>query len=405
MHTKPVKPQRAMSSRREFIVLIALMISIVAMTTDVMLPALEQIATDLGQSDPTRGHLVITVLFAGFAVGQLLVGPLADSFGRKPIVHASYAVFCMGSLMSLFAQDFNMLLAGRMLQGLGMSGPRIVSIAIVRDGYAGRGMAQIMSFVMAVFIIVPAVAPAIGQVLIALSGWRATFALLLGMALVSWVWFTIRQPETLPRIARRRLSLHNVMGGIKYICTNRQSLVYIIAVGLIFGPFLAYLSLAQEIFQNIYAKGTQFALWFGVAALAIGAASLVNSALVERWGMRFLSHIALIWVIVVSAILLVYSQINGMAPFGMFMAWLICAFFGMGMLFGNLNALAMEPLGDMAGLGAAVVGAFSTSLSLVIGYVMAQMFAGDPALLTGGFAVACIATLCLSVFGGRNEPA
>ncbi|MGJ8615557.1 MAG: multidrug effflux MFS transporter [Sulfitobacter sp.] len=387
---------KALTSRTEFIILIAFMISLVAMATDLMLPGLGMIASDLGQSDPNAGHLVISVLFAGFALGQLIVGPLSDCYGRRAVIHGSYTMFCAGAALSLFAASFEMLLLGRVLQGLGMAGPRIVSVAIVRDGYEGRAMAKIMSFVMAVFIIVPAIAPAVGQVIIALSGWRATFSFLLVMAALSWIWFSLRQPETLSLADRRVFTFKGVWQGIKMICQNRAALGYTICAGLIFGPFLAYLSLAQQIFQLSYDKGDAFAIWFGVAALSIGAASILNSALVERWGMKFLSNLALMWVILVAAIFMVVVLMSdGLPPFGFFMIWVIATFFAMGLLFGNLNALAMEPLGKMAGLGAAVVGSLATFISIPIGFAISENFNGGVGALVAGFGIVALAALLI----------
>ena len=389
-------------SRPEFIVLIAAMISLVAMTTDVMLPALSMIPNELGQDDPARGHLVISVLFAGFALGQLVVGPLSDSYGRRPVIHGGYLMFCLGTLLCLLAATFETLLMGRLLQGLGMAGPRIVAVAIVRDGYEGRAMARIMSFVMAVFIIVPAIAPAIGQMLISLSGWRATFTLLLIMAVITWIWFSLRQPETLPAEGRRALSLRNIAGGIAEIVRTPAAFGFTICSGIIFGPFLAYLSLAQQIFQDSYDKGEAFAFWFGAAALAIGAASILNSALVERWGMRFLSNIALCVVLVTASGFGAYivSQ-DGLPPFAMFMGWLMITFFCMGLLFGNLNALAMEPLGHMAGLGAAVIGALSTAIAIPVGFVISEIYSGNVTPLVFGFALAALAVLLVAQWASR----
>lgn len=389
-------------SRPEFIVLTALMISLVALTTDVMLPALSLIPIELGQDDPGKGHLVISILFAGFALGQLIVGPLSDSYGRRPVIHGGYLMFCLGTLMCLFARSFEMLLLGRLLQGLGMAGPRIVAVAIVRDGYEGRAMARIMSFVMAVFIIVPAIAPAIGQLLISLSGWRATFALLLGMAGVTWVWFSARQPETLLPQDRRALSLRNITGGIGEIVRTPAAIGFTICSGIIFGPFLAYLSLAQQIFQNSYDKGEAFALWFGAAALSIGAASIVNSSFVEKWGMRFLSNIALCVVVATATAFVGLILWQGsLPPFGLFMAWLMLTFFCMGLLFGNLNALAMEPLGHMAGLGAAVVGALSTAIAIPLGFVISDNYADNVTPLVAGFALAALAVLLVGQWASR----
>ncbi len=378
----------------EFIVLTALMISLVALTTDIMLAALVLIASDLGHPDPLDGHLIISVLFAGFAVGQLLVGPLSDSYGRKPVIHISYIVFCIGTLMCLLSRSFEVMLAGRLLQGIGMSGPRIIAVAIVRDGYAGRQMARIMSFVMAVFILVPAIAPSIGQILISYSGWRATFTLLLVMAGVTWIWFTLRQVETLPVQARRPLSVGNLTSDMKTILTTPAAIGYTVCAGMMFGPFMAYLSLAQQIFQSTYDTGLSFTLWFAVGAFSVGVAAIVNSALVERLGMRFLSNIALTGVILGGgAFGLLALTTGGLAPFGLFITWLVFNFFCMGLLFGNLNSLAMEPLGHIAGLGAAVVGALSTAISIPVGTLISENYTGNPELLTLSFASS--AALCL----------
>lgn len=391
-------------SRTEFIIMIALMISIVAMTTDVMLPALDQISADLGQTDDHKSHLVVSILFIGFAIGQLVAGPLSDSFGRRPVIHGGYVLFLIGTLVCLFAPTFDLLLAGRVLQGLGIAGPRIVAVAIVRDGYEGRGMAKIMSFVMAVFILVPAVAPSIGQVLITLSGWHATFVLLLIMASGTWIWFGLRQPETLARENRRKLSIKAIWQGIIVICKTRAAIGYTLCAGVIFGPFLAYLSLAQRLFQGIFDTGAAFSLWFGAAALAIGSASVVNSRLVERLGMRYLSNFALL----VSAtgsvsFLLLVVYLDGRPPFAMFIAWLMITFFCMGLLFGNLNALAMEPLGKMAGLGAAVVGSLSTVIALPLAYVLGEILSDTVTPLVAGFGIAATVTLLLSLWAGAKK--
>ena len=389
-------------SRTEFIVLIALMISLVAMTTDIMLPALGAMATGLGRADPSDGHLVITLLFAGFAIGQLGAGPLSDCYGRRRVIHCAYVLYCVGTVLCLFAPSFALLLTGRLLQGLGMAGPRIVSVAIVRDGFEGRGMARIMSFVMAVFILVPAIAPAVGQVVIGLAGWRATFTFLLLMAAVSWTWFALRQPETLALQDRRKLSLPSLWAGIVIIARTRAAIGYTVATGLIFGPFLAYLSLSQQIFQDSYDKGTAFALWFGIAALAIGASSVLNSALVERLGMRLLSNAALVTIALAATLGFTVAQLwDGLPPFALFMGWLLVTFFCMGLLFGNLNSLAMEPLGRMAGLGAAVVGALSTLISIPIGFTISETFSGGVSALVAGFGICSLLSLAVGYWANR----
>jgi DHA1 family bicyclomycin/chloramphenicol resistance-like MFS transporter len=378
----------------EFVTLLALMVSIVALATDIMLPALDVIGQDLGVADPNKAQLVISSLFLGFAIGQLLVGPISDSFGRKPVIYISYIVFAAGCILSMFADSFSIMLVGRVLQGLGAAGPRIVTIAIVRDGCEGRAMARIMSIVMSIFIIVPAIAPAIGQGVIVFSGWRGTFGLLLALAIVTYIWFALRQPETLAISDRRKFSLINIFSGVIEIFRSRIATGFTIAAGLIFGAFLGYLNSAQQIFQIAYQTGVYFALYFGIAAIAIGIASAVNARLVIRLGMRFLAHRAISGVTIVSILFLIpVVYYSGTPPFVLFMIWLVLTFFGMGVLFGNLNALAMEPLGHMAGLGAAFVGSLSTFISLPLGWVIGDSFDGSVLPLVAGFAVMGLGSL------------
>lgn len=380
----------------EFVILLALMVSIVAMATDIMLPVLDQIGRDLNVADPNDAQLVVTTLFVGFAVGQLLVGPLSDSFGRKPVVYAGYVIFISGCLLSIFATSFSVMLLGRVLQGLGAAGPRIVSISIVRDGYEGRAMARIMSIIMAVFILVPAVAPALGQAVASLAGWRSTFALPLVLAATAFTWFAARQPETLARDDRRAFSVANIVSGIVEACSYRIMIGYTVATGLIFGAFLGYLSSAQQIFTVTFGTGQHFPLYFAVAAISLGAASVMNSMLVMRLGMRLLTHRALVATSLFSAVFLVAAIfLGGVPPLWLFMAWLLAIFFCMGILFGNLNALAMEPVGHMAGLGAALVGSISTVISLPLGWVVGATFDGGVTSLVAGFAVCGLASLAV----------
>ncbi|KAB7614778.1 multidrug effflux MFS transporter [Amylibacter sp. SFDW26] len=383
-------------SLAEFTIMLAFMISIVAMSTDVMLPALSLIATDLELENLNDSHFTVSSLFLGFAFGQMFVGPLSDSFGRKPIVYISYIIFIVGCLLAIFATSFTVLLIGRVLQGIGAAGPRIICTAIVRDGFEGRAMARIMSFIMAVFIIVPAIAPAIGQGVIYISGWRATFVMLLAMAVISFLWFGLRQPETLPKAARREFSFKSVWSGVVEITKIRTAFGYAITTGFIFGPFLGYLGSAQAIFQETYGAGSYFALYFGMAALAIGSASLLNSALVMRFGMQFLTLCAILSGILISiTFLCIVASMSGVPPLWAFMMWLIPTFFCVGILFGNLNALAMEPLGDMAGLGSAFVGATSTIISLPIGLMISDQFSGTVMPLVLGFAIFNIIALMM----------
>ena len=244
----------------------------------------------------------------------------------------------------------------------------------------------------------PAVAPAIGQGVILLAGWRAVFWMLLAMAVIAWVWFALRQPETLSREARIRFSLHGLWLGLRHICGIRAAVAYTIAAGLIFGAFLGFLSSAQQIFQGIYGTGEAFPAWFAGCALCFGIASVVNARLVMRLGMRYLTIRSVLGLTGMSGLFLVLVLVSGgVPPFWSFMVWLAPTFFCLGIAFGNKNALAMEPLGDMAGLGAAVVGAVSTLVALPLGWLIGQGFDGGLTALVTGFTV--LGALCAVVIG------
>ncbi|MGB7205376.1 MAG: multidrug effflux MFS transporter [Anderseniella sp.] len=372
----------------EFVTMLAMMVSILAMSIDAMLPALDVIGRELNVENSNDTQLVVSAMFLGFAAGQIMAGPLSDSYGRKPVIYWGYVIFIIGCLMSMFAVSFEMMLAGRVAQGLGAASPRIVSLALVRDGYEGRAMARIMSIVMAIFILVPAIAPAIGQGVLLVANWRAIFALLLAMAVVAAFWFAVRQPETLAIDKRRPFSILNVLGGIREALGYRAMTGYTLAAGVIFGAFLGYLSSAQQVFQSTYNTGEWFVVYFGCAALAIGAASIFNSKVVERLGMRYMTWRAIIALTIMSVLFLLFCVTeNGLPTLSAFMLWLLAAFFCMGILFGNFNALAMEPVGHMAGLGAAIVGSVSTFISLPLGWAIGHAYDGTVLPLVAGFAI------------------
>ncbi len=376
--------------------MLALMVSLVALSIDAMLPALGEISSDLKLTDRNDAQLVVTMMFFGLAAGQIAAGPLSDSFGRKPVIYCSYVIFIIGCVLSMLATNFTVMLVGRFLQGLGAAAPRIVSIALIRDGYQGRAMARIMSMVTAIFIIVPAIAPAIGQGVLLVMHWRAIFGLILAIAMISLLWFAIRQPETLPLEARRPFSLANVAGGIREATSYRAMTGYTLTAGIIFGAFIGYLSSAQQVFQTAYGTGQWFVVYFGCAALAIGVASIFNARVVMRWGMQFLAWRALAGLTSISLLFIPVVLISeGLPPLWSFMAWLLIAFFCTGIVFGNFTALAMEPVGHMAGLGAAIVGSVSTFIALPLGWAIGTAFDGTVVPLVTGFAVS--GGLCMAV--------
>ena len=390
---------------REFVPLVALLMSLVALATDAMLPALPAIGRDLGAPHPNDIQFVVTALFLGLGLGQILYGPLSDRTGRKPAIYAGLAVFMVGCVVSIFAPTFEAMLAGRILQGIGVAGPRIVIMALIRDLYAGPRMARLMSFAMAVFILVPAVAPALGQGILWLWGWRAIFATFFATAAVAFAWLALRQPETLPADRRRPFSPRAVGGAVREILGIRTAVGYTLATGFAFSPFVAYLSSAQQIFQEAYRTGALFPLYFGVLALAIGGAALVNGRLVMKYGMRRLSNVAAGCITLVSLVAWAGAfAFDGLPPLWLFMSYLMAVFLCIGLLFGNLNALAMEPLGHVAGVGAAVVASLSTLVSVPLGGIIGQSFDGTMYVQVGAFAVfgaAMLAAMRWAEGGGR----
>lgn len=391
-------------SAPEFVTLLALMTSIVALATDIMLPALDRIGRELGVANPNDAQIVISALFIGFAVGQILAGPLSDAFGRRRIILVGYAIFIAGAALSMLTEDFTTMLIGRMLQGLGAAGPRVVATALIRDCYEGRAMARILSVIMAIFILVPAIAPAIGQAIILATGWRETFGFLLVIALITVVWFGLRQPETLAPEARRPFRARTIGQGIAEATSHRVSVGTTLAMGCVFAPFLGYLSSAQQIFQVTYGTGEMFPLWFATAALAFGLASVVNARLVMRLGMRFLTGWAITGLVAFSALfLVVVLAAGGQPPFWVFLLWLGPVMFFLGISFGNLNALAMEPLGHMAGLGAALIGSMSTLIALPIGWYVGASYDGGITALVTGFTVFGLLALGLFRWGAPKQ--
>jgi DHA1 family bicyclomycin/chloramphenicol resistance-like MFS transporter len=389
----------------ELVALTALLMSLVAMSIDSMLPALADIGRELGVTDANDNQLVVSAMFLGLAVAQMLFGPLSDAVGRRPAIFAGLGIFCAGSVICLVATSFPMILAGRVLQGAGAAGPRIIAVAVIRDQFEGRQMARIMSVVMAVFIIVPTVAPAVGQGVLVFADWRAIFAVLLGQAIISLVWFAVRQPETLAADRRMPLSARRIGAAIAETCTNRIGLGYTVAAGLVSGAFLGYLNSSQQIFVDLYDAGTSFPLYFGGLALAIGAAALLNSRLVERLGMRHLCWRALTTITGLSlGFLVVAWRCDGQPPLWALMVYLVPLFFSIGILFGNFNSMAIEPLGHIAGTAAAVIGSLTTFIGLGLGVPIGHLFDLTVFPLVAGFASLSAAALGVMWWVERGDP-
>ena len=378
----------------EFVALMAFTMSLVALSIDAMLPAFPDMARDLQVTAANDIQLVVSMLFIGLAIGQLFYGPLSDSIGRKPAIYIGFILFILGSLMSMTASDFSTMLAGRLLQGIGTAGPRTVAMALVRDRFHGPEMARVMSFIMTVFILVPIFAPALGQAILLVAGWRIIFGTFIVLALALLVWLSLRQPETLAKDQRRPFTLRNVMAAFHEVLKSRMAMVYTLVAGCVSGAFLSYLNSSQQIFQVQYGQGKLFPVYFGVLAVSVGFAALLNSALVMRFGMHALVHRALLLMMVLSWLFLAIVWVyDGHPPLWLFVAICLALFFCIGVLFGNLNSIAMEPLGHVAGTAASVIGSATTLLAVVLSYLVGQAYNGT--LFPLALAFVSLITVCV----------
>lgn len=387
---QPLDTPPARLSKAEFIALMGMIFATVAFSIDAMLPALPEIAGALSPDAPNLAQLVLTSFVLGLGIGTFFTGPLSDSFGRKPVIIGGALLYVTGAALAYFAQSLELLLAARVIQGLGGAGPRVVSMAIIRDLYSGRQMAQIISFAMLIFTIFPAVAPMIGAAIMFGFGWRAIFVAFLVFSLISVSWLLIRQPETLPPAARRPLNLTAISAAIREAMSLRQMQFSILVQTLIFGALFATISSIQPIFDVSYDRSAHFHYWFALIALVSAPAAPINGKLVMRLGMRPLVRRGL-WAQMGGSVVFVALFLSvplGAAEFWLFFAWACTVFMLAGFTIGNLNALALEPLGHIAGMAASLMGALATVGGALIGAAIGQLFNGTPLPLV--LACACL---------------
>ena len=390
----PVTPLKT----SEFVVIIAMSFATIAFSIDAMLPALPEIGHALTPQNLNRAQLIVTSFLLGLGLGTLFTGPLSDAFGRRRILLGGYGIYIIGAVLGYLAGSLELMLAARVLQGIGAAGPRVVAVAVVRDIYSGRQMAKLMSFVITVFMLVPVIAPSIGAVIITLSGWRVIFVAFVIFALISSIWFSLRQPETLPVEKRRKFQLGPLWGGVKEVLANRSVRITIAVQALLSGVLYAMLSSAQQVFEITFDQGANFPLWFGAIAIIAGASGLLNAKLVIQLGMVFLVRSALICVMLISFSLLVIIWLDLMPArlyFPGFLVFMTSVFFMIGMTLGNLNAIAMEPMGHIAGMAASIISAIATVIGVVIAVPIGLAFDGTPLPLMIG--VFCCVALSLGL--------
>ena len=354
------------SYKLEFVALMAALMSIVALSIDALLPALPQIGDSLGVIDTNKNQLLITMIFLGLGFGQLLFGPLSDSFGRKPMVYFGFGLFIIASIICVSTKNFELMIFGRILQGIGLSAPRTISIAMVRDSFSGDYMAKILSIVVMVFILVPVIAPTLGQFLLNFYDWKSIFYVNLIFGIGVMIWFWLRQPETLDTEKRIRFTPRIFITGTKEFLKYKDAVAYTLVSGFITGSFMVYLSTSQQIFEQQYNLGDKFPYIFASLAIAVGLATFLNSRFVVRFGMWRIAFTATIAYVVVS-LLYVALYWSGKNPsIEILIAFFAVQFFSIGFLFGNLRSLAMQPLGHIAGIGAAINGFVSTVMAVPI---------------------------------------
>ncbi|THD74958.1 MFS transporter [Thalassobius vesicularis] len=392
-------------SRVEFIALLAMLFATVAFSIDSMLPALPTIAQEISPDDINRAQLILTSFVLGMGVGTFFTGPLSDTFGRKPIILGGAALYITGAAAAYFAQGLELLLVARFLQGLGAAGPRIVGLAIVRDLYSGREMARIMSFVMMVFTLIPAVAPLIGSGIIALAGWRGIFLAFILFALFSASWLALRQPESLPIDKRRPLRLSTMWAAVREMFAHPTVRLSILAQTLCFSLLFMSITLIQPIFDITFGRAEGFPYWFAGMALVSGSASLLNAALVMRFGMRRLATTALGAQAVLST-LMTLAWLSGAfegAMFYVFLVWMTSVFFQTGLTLGNLNAITMEPMGHIAGMAASVSGAVATVFAAALAIPVGLSFTSTPLPLSIGIGCASFCAFLVLLHMRRVE--
>ena len=402
----PLEPPRVRGEPRfgEFVALVALMMGLTAFAVDGVLPTFPAMAVVFGVQDPNRMQLVVYVYMLGFGIAQMIYGPASDVVGRRPAYLTGLVVFVIGTVMTLLARDFETLLIARAVQGVGAAAGRVLSTAIVRDRFAGRGMARVMSINMSVFITVPIFAPAIGSALLQTGDWRVLFATMLAASLGLGIWFALRMPETLSDANRMPLSLARIGDGVVETLRARTTVGYATVVGLLFGCVMSLVGSAQQIFAEAYGLGAWFPLAFALCAGSMGGAAVVNASAVGRFGMRRISHTSIVALVLLGAVQLGAAILwGGRPPLALFGILLCVSQFFLGLSFPNCNALAMEPLARIAGTGSSLLGVYTTVFGALCGLLIGALYNGGVLPIAVGYFVLPVMALVAAVVTERGR--
>ena len=386
----------------EFVIVIASIMALNPLAMDMMLPALPDIASTFHVTAANKPQEVLSLFLIGFGIGQFVMGPLSDRFGRRPVLIDGMALYCVGSILAIMSSSFEMLLLARVLQGLGTSATRVIATSIVRDCYAGRRMASVVSLAMMIFIAVPVIAPSLGEALMALTEWRGIFVVLMLYGVFALIWSAVRLPETLAVNERKSLAIRDVLGAFRQTVTNRQTLGYAVAAGGVQGSLFAFVFSSQQVFTQIYGLGHYFPLAFAAAAIGVAIAGFLNARFVGRIGMRVISHGALVGFVVVAGILLLAVKME-MLPLALFVALAALMMFAFGLMFANFTSLAMEPQGKIAGTASSLYGSITTLLGIGIGTTIGQSYDGTLLPFATGFFLCTLASLTVVLFTEKGR--
>ncbi|MET0241141.1 MAG: multidrug effflux MFS transporter [Sphingobium sp.] len=370
--------------RPEFVALVAAIMAVNALGVDLMLPALPAIGRELSIASANAQQWVITAYVFGFSIGQLVYGPLADRYGRKPVLLVTLAGFVLATVLAAEAQTFALLIAARILQGVMSASTRVLSVALVRDCYSGRRMARMMSLAQMVFFLVPILAPTLGLGLLAFGPWRFIFYALGGFAAGVFLWAILRLPETLPRESRRAISVASLSSAYRETLTNRYSLGYALAGALTFGGIIAFVSSSEQVFVDVFHQGERFTMLFGLCAAAMGFASFLNSRLVERLGTRMISHSGIVCLIALSVVhvAVAWMEVETLWVYVVIQALSLTC---IGLCGANFGAMAMAPVGHIAGTASSLQGFISGIGAVAVGSAIGQSFDGTTFPLAIGY--------------------
>ncbi len=378
----------------EFVIIVAAIMALNPLAMDMMLPALPNIGTAFGIPVANHLQLVLSTFLIGFGAGQFVMGPLSDRFGRRPMLLVGLTVYVAASVLAIAAPSFEALLLARALQGLGTSATRVIATSVVRDCYAGRRMASVMSLAMMVFIAVPVLAPSFGQAVLLVTKWRGIFGVLMAYGVLALIWIVLRLPETLPETERKSLAPRDVLNAFRQTLTNRQTFGYALAAGSVLGALFAYVFAAQQVFVGLYHLGNYFPLAFAAIAAGTAIAGFLNARLVGRLGMRVISHAALVLYAVVAGLILLTASLHAL-PLWLFLALSALMMFSFGMMIANFTALAMEPQGHIAGTASSLYGSITTLLGIVIGMAIGQSYDGTLVPFAIGFFACSLIALAI----------